>query len=363
MDFFHFSASVSVYLMSPRRKIYVFVSSSFFFPLMRIRLNKQKNASRRLPNAAFCATIKRSLKRQRSVILLDRQAARRSCRLRPFRKARSRIHRRAAAGARFLVPRSAERIAAPVVRHRLGYAGAPVQPDGRNEGRAAARAVCVLRQRPSAAHEKHAADDVGPRLPSLFLQHGDYQRRGADHLCAVRHNGSAHGGAGKAADPRRCAANACGQPRQHAHAVGEPAEPLPVPAVRPSLFRFSDSDASLRPAVRRRAGAAARIPPPGASPLYARGGPPGQYARAALLRAGVCALYARAAELLPAPAVAAVVLLFLLFADRGLLRSLDYSLLCTFLAFFVFIGNMERIEPFRLWLRSTLAGNDCRRPS
>ena len=64
------------------------------------------------------------------------------------------------------------------------------------------------------------------------------------------------------------------------------------------------------------------------------------------------------AELLPAPAVAAVVLLFLLFADRGLLRSLDYSLLCTFLAFFVFIGNMERIEPFRLWLRSTLAGNE-----
>ena len=64
------------------------------------------------------------------------------------------------------------------------------------------------------------------------------------------------------------------------------------------------------------------------------------------------------AELLPASAVAAVVLLFLLFADRSLLRSLDYSLLCTFLAFFVFIGNMERIEPFRLWLRSTLAGNE-----
>ena len=64
------------------------------------------------------------------------------------------------------------------------------------------------------------------------------------------------------------------------------------------------------------------------------------------------------AELLPASAVAAVVLLFLLFAGRSLLRSLDYSLLCTFLAFFVFIGNMERIEPFRLWLRSTLAGNE-----
>ena len=64
------------------------------------------------------------------------------------------------------------------------------------------------------------------------------------------------------------------------------------------------------------------------------------------------------AELLPASAVAAVVLLFLLFAGRSLLRSLDYSLLCTFLAFFVFIGNMERIEPFRFWLRSTLAGNE-----
>ena len=63
-------------------------------------------------------------------------------------------------------------------------------------------------------------------------------------------------------------------------------------------------------------------------------------------------------KLLPALVAAGIIFIFLLITDRKLLCSLDYPLLCTFLAFFVFIGNMERIEPFRSWLSSVLAGNE-----
>lgn len=60
-----------------------------------------------------------------------------------------------------------------------------------------------------------------------------------------------------------------------------------------------------------------------------------------------------------APAVSAVVLLFYLLAtDRALLRKLDYSLLGTFVCFFVFIGNMGRIESFCALLESLLTGHE-----
>ena len=48
-------------------------------------------------------------------------------------------------------------------------------------------------------------------------------------------------------------------------------------------------------------------------------------------------------SVVPPLAVAAVVLVFLLFADRSILRQVDYSLLLTFLAFFVFIGNLGSV--------------------
>ncbi len=45
--------------------------------------------------------------------------------------------------------------------------------------------------------------------------------------------------------------------------------------------------------------------------------------------------------------------------DRKRLKEVDYSLLFTFLAFFVFIGNMGRIPVFRDFLQQVLEGNEC----
>ena len=43
---------------------------------------------------------------------------------------------------------------------------------------------------------------------------------------------------------------------------------------------------------------------------------------------------------------------------RRLLKKIDYSLLVTFIFFFIFIGNMGRLEVFRDFLSSILEGNE-----
>lgn len=53
-----------------------------------------------------------------------------------------------------------------------------------------------------------------------------------------------------------------------------------------------------------------------------------------------------------APVVAAALLVF----ERGLLRAVDYSLLGTFFAFFIFVGNIVQIEGIRNFLASALEG-------
>ena len=55
--------------------------------------------------------------------------------------------------------------------------------------------------------------------------------------------------------------------------------------------------------------------------------------------------------------VAAGILVFLLVTDRATLKSLDYSLLGTFAAFFVFIGNLGQVEVFRRFLAQVLEGH------
>ena len=60
--------------------------------------------------------------------------------------------------------------------------------------------------------------------------------------------------------------------------------------------------------------------------------------------------------LLPPLAVAVVTAVYLAATDRKLLAGVDYSLLGTFIAFFVFIGNVGRVEPFREFLVSVLEG-------
>ena len=54
----------------------------------------------------------------------------------------------------------------------------------------------------------------------------------------------------------------------------------------------------------------------------------------------------------------AVVLVVQLLLDREVLRRVDYSLLLTFVGFFVFIGNMGRIPVFSNFLQQIIVGNE-----
>ena len=63
-------------------------------------------------------------------------------------------------------------------------------------------------------------------------------------------------------------------------------------------------------------------------------------------------------NVVPSLIIAAVILLFLLIADRKTLAKIDYSLLGTFIALFIFIGNMKNIEAFRTFLSSVIGGNE-----
>ena len=54
----------------------------------------------------------------------------------------------------------------------------------------------------------------------------------------------------------------------------------------------------------------------------------------------------------------AAVLVCALFADPRTLRTVDYSLLLTFVAFFIFIGNLGRIPAFSGWLQEFLTGRE-----
>ena len=63
-------------------------------------------------------------------------------------------------------------------------------------------------------------------------------------------------------------------------------------------------------------------------------------------------------RLIPKPAAALVVFIVLLAIDRKVLRSLDYMLLLTFCAFFVFTGNMANIPSVKEALESAVGGHE-----
>ena len=62
-------------------------------------------------------------------------------------------------------------------------------------------------------------------------------------------------------------------------------------------------------------------------------------------------------DVVPTLAVVGVVAVFLLFYDRRVLAAVDYALLGTFAAFFVFIGNLGAVPAFRAFLAGILAGH------
>ncbi len=64
------------------------------------------------------------------------------------------------------------------------------------------------------------------------------------------------------------------------------------------------------------------------------------------------------AKVFGAIVAAVIVSLFLAFKNRPLFKKIDYSLLGIFICFFVFIGNMGRIDVFCTFLESILAGHE-----
>lgn len=56
--------------------------------------------------------------------------------------------------------------------------------------------------------------------------------------------------------------------------------------------------------------------------------------------------------------LAGVIAVFLFIFDRKILAAIDYSLLMTFIGFFVFIGNMGRVPWFHHFIEELVAGNE-----
>lgn len=63
-------------------------------------------------------------------------------------------------------------------------------------------------------------------------------------------------------------------------------------------------------------------------------------------------------RVLPKWVSALAVLIAFLFLDRRALREVDYALLFTFVCFFVFVGNLERIDAVRAFLIERIAGRE-----
>ena len=66
------------------------------------------------------------------------------------------------------------------------------------------------------------------------------------------------------------------------------------------------------------------------------------------------------AKVLPAWALAAAVFLGTLALDRGTIRQVDYTLLATFVCFFVFVASVKACVPVRAWLEAMMARSPTR---
>lgn len=64
------------------------------------------------------------------------------------------------------------------------------------------------------------------------------------------------------------------------------------------------------------------------------------------------------AHILPYQVMLVIVLPVVAVMDHPVLKRVDYSLLLTFIAFFIFIGNMGRIPAFREFLQNIIQGNE-----
>lgn len=53
-----------------------------------------------------------------------------------------------------------------------------------------------------------------------------------------------------------------------------------------------------------------------------------------------------------------IIFLYLVIRDRSIFQKIDYSLLATFIGFFIFIGNISQIESFRAALQGVIASHE-----
>lgn len=64
------------------------------------------------------------------------------------------------------------------------------------------------------------------------------------------------------------------------------------------------------------------------------------------------------AHVIPFQATLCIVLIVVFVLDKTVLRDVDYSLLLTFVGFFIFIGNMGRIPAFNALIQNIINGNE-----
>ena len=63
-------------------------------------------------------------------------------------------------------------------------------------------------------------------------------------------------------------------------------------------------------------------------------------------------------RIIPVKIVFIIIVLSLLIFNRKLFKQIDYSLLATFTGFFIFIGNIGKINSFQSFISSFISGNE-----
>ncbi|MDE5967173.1 MAG: anion permease [Lachnospiraceae bacterium] len=64
-------------------------------------------------------------------------------------------------------------------------------------------------------------------------------------------------------------------------------------------------------------------------------------------------------DIIDVKVVTAIIIIFLLVFERKIFTSIDYSLLGTFIGFFIFIGNMGRLPQFHNFIENLIIGNEA----
>lgn len=64
-------------------------------------------------------------------------------------------------------------------------------------------------------------------------------------------------------------------------------------------------------------------------------------------------------DILDVKILTAITIIFLILFDRKIFISIDYSLLGTFIGFFIFIGNMGRLPQFHSFIENLIIGNEA----